>query len=290
MPRRAAAASVHRPLARGSTFRRATDPFRARVRQARTVDLDLLGAAALTGPALLGALVVLALIDSTSFGTLLIPIWLMLAPGRLRRSRILVYLATVAGFYLLVGVVLLTVASTALPQLTTLAASTAFLWAQLVVGVALLVLSFFIGGKRARARRGQGRFARWRERAVTDAADDRSSVGPLMGLAVAAAGVEVASMLPYLVGIGLISTSDLDAASRVLVLVGYCVVMVLPALVLLGVRSIASGAIESGLTRFSAWMERNAAETTAWIVGILGFLLARAAATELGLFEALDRL
>ena len=110
---------------------------------------------------------------------------------------------------------------------------------------------------------------------------------PLMGLAVAGAGVEVASMLPYLIGIGLLSTSEVDAATRVLLLVGYCVVMVLPALVLLGIRSVASRAIESGLARISGWMERHAAETTAWIVGILGFLLARAAAVELGLFDAL---
>ncbi len=72
-------------------------------------------------------------------------------------------------------------------------------------------------------------------------------------------------------------------------LAGYCLVMVLPALVLLGVRSVASRSIESGLRRMSAWMERNAA-TTAWIVGIIGFLIARSAAAELGLFEVLDRL
>ncbi|HEY6801566.1 MAG TPA: GAP family protein [Agromyces sp.] len=248
------------------------------------MQFDLLGGIALTGPALLGALALLALIDSTSFGTLLIPIWLMLVPGRLRRSRILVYLATVAGFYLLVGLLLLTVATFALPQLEALASTAPFLWVQLIVGAAMLITSFFIGGKRARERKGPGRLTRWRERAVTDAAEERSSVAPLMGLAVAAAGVEVASMLPYLVAIGLLSTSEFDAATRGLVLVGYCIVMVLPALVLLAIRSIASRAIEAGLARMSAWMERNAAETTAWIVGIIGFLLARAAAVDLELF------
>ncbi|MGI9825067.1 GAP family protein [Agromyces sp. Marseille-Q5079] len=249
------------------------------------MDLDLLSGGALTGPALLGALAVLALIDSTSFGTLLIPIWLMLVPGRLRRSRIVLYLATVAGFYLVVGLVLLTVAAVALPQLMELASTAPFLWAQFIVGAALLVGSFFLGGKRK--REGPGRFARWRERAVADASEERSSVLPLMGLAVAAAGVEVASMLPYLIGIGLLSSSDLEAPARVLALVGYCVVMVLPALVLLVVRSVASRAIEPALARLSGWMERNAAETTGWIVGILGFLLARAAAVELGLFDSL---
>lgn len=36
--------------------------------------------------AFIGVLVVLALVDSTSFGTLLIPIWLLLTPGKLRIS------------------------------------------------------------------------------------------------------------------------------------------------------------------------------------------------------------
>jgi len=244
---------------------------------------DLLGGAALTGPALLGALALLALVDSTSFGTLLIPTWLLLAPGRLRPGRILIYLATVAGFYLLVGIALLTAAATAMPQLMTLAATPAFLWAQLIAGAALLVGSFFIGGKRKRT--GPGRFARWRERAVTDVAGDGGTLLPLMGLAVAAAAVEVASMLPYLVGIGLLSTSEFDAATRLLVLAGYCVVMVLPALVLLGLRLVAARAMEDPLARLGAWMEKNAAEATAWIVGIIGFLLAREAAVELGVLD-----
>ena len=36
-------------------------------------------------------------------------------------------------------------------------------------------------------------------------------------------------------------------------------------------------------------MQRTGAENTAWIIGILGFLIARAAATELGLFDLLSR-
>jgi hypothetical protein len=243
----------------------------------------------LTGAALVGALAVLALIDSTSFGTLLIPIWLMLVPDRLRRSRIILYLATVAGFYFVVGLVLLTVATAALPQLETLSTTVPFLLAQLIVGAALLITSFFIGKRKRSGEHGPGRLARWRERAVTDASGERSGMLPLMGLAVTAAGVEVASMLPYLVAIGLLSTSEFDAVTRVLVLIGYCIVMVSPALVLLGIRSIASRAIDSGLARISGWMERNAAETTAWIVGIIGFLLARAAAVDLGLFDGVVR-
>lgn len=67
--------------------------------------------------ALFGSLAVLALIDSTSFGTLLIPIWLLLHPGRIRSGRILVFLFTVAAFYFAVGVAVVLGADAFLPQI-----------------------------------------------------------------------------------------------------------------------------------------------------------------------------
>jgi hypothetical protein len=39
------------------------------------------------------------------------------------------------------------------------------------------------------------------------------------------------------------------------------------------------------LARVSGWMQRNSAENTAWIVGIVGFLLARDAVVVLDLFR-----
>jgi hypothetical protein len=64
----------------------------------------------------------------------------------------------------------------------------------------------------------------------------------------------------------------------------YCLVMVLPALALLGARLVARRAVEPLLERINAWMTKHAASTTAWVVGIVGFLLARDAAGRLGLF------
>lgn len=55
---------------------------------------------------LLPVLVGLALIDSRSFGTLAISVWLLMAPGRVRVARVLTYLVTIGGFYYGIGVVL----------------------------------------------------------------------------------------------------------------------------------------------------------------------------------------
>ncbi|MEE6287879.1 GAP family protein [Georgenia sp. MJ173] len=236
---------------------------------------------------LLAPLGVLALIDSTSFGTLLIPVWFLLAPGRLRPGRILVFLGTVAGFYLLLGLVLVAGMGTFLGDVGRLLDNPVVARAQLVVGVGLVVWSFFIGKKK---RDGNGRLLRWRDRAMAEG----TGLGGLMGLALAAALVEVASMLPYLAATGLIGAADLSWPQRVLVLAAYCLVMILPALVLLALRLVARRLVTPLLDRISRWMAKNGGETTAWIVGIVGFLIARDALVRvpeiLGFINALDAL
>lgn len=222
--------------------------------------------------ALLLTLAGLALVDSTSFGTLLIPLWLMTSPRGLRPARVLLFLGVVAGFYLVVGVALLLGGAAVASELgEEVAGSTALLWVQLALGVALLGASFRMGKGRS------GRLLRWRDRA----AGGEGSTGGIVSLALIAATLEVATMLPYLGAIGLLAGSDLAVGAQVGVLAAYCVVMVVPALVLLGGRLLARSAVEPRLERFSAWLERTGAETTAWVLGIAGFLVARDAAVRL---------
>ncbi|MBD8063738.1 GAP family protein [Oceanitalea stevensii] len=218
-------------------------------------------------------LAVLALVDSTSFGTLLIPIWFLLTPGRVRVGRILVFLGTVAGFYLLLGIALVAGLGAVLGDLDTVLENPLVARLQLVLGTAMLVGSFFVGRKRPGEPARPGRLLRWRERAMGTETD--TGVGGLVTLALAAALLEVATMLPYLAATGIIGSSSLAAPARLGVLAAYCVVMVLPALLLLGGRLAAARLVQPLLERVAAWMERTGGETTAWIVGIVGFLVAR---------------
>ena len=149
------------------------------------------------------------------------------------------------------------------------------LWAQLVAGVALFFWSFRLErGNRTAA--GSGRLLRWRERALTDG----GGVAALAGLALTAAAAEVTTMLPYLAAIGMITTAALPGTQIALVMAGYCLTMITPALVLLVARTAAGKHVIPLLTRLSDWMIRSNA--VAWIVGIVGFLLARDAAFRLG--------
>ena len=228
---------------------------------------------------LLAQLAVLALLDSLSFGTLLIPLFFLLAPTRPRPGRMLGYLAVIAGFYFAVGLALAAGFSGIVTGLGGFLDSPGAQIGQLLLGGALLAAAFLIPTKPKEGAK-PGRLARLRDRAMGE-----GGTLPLLGLALGAGAVELATMLPYLGAIGLLTGAGLPVASTVTVLAGYCLLMIAPALLLLVGRTVAGRLVEPQLRRLAAWLERTGGETTAWILGIVGFILAREAATALDLFD-----
>ena len=247
--------------------------------------------------ALLGTLFVLALIDSTSFGTLLIPLWLMAVPGRLRPQRVLVFVATVAIFYWGVGLALLWGADLVFDDIARVMESAAGLVLVLVAGILLIIWSYRleVRAKKQKTDGTAGPTSRWRARAMgtsddTDAVAgtrQRSGLLALVALALAAATVELGSMLPYLGAIGALTASDLDWPATAVVLAGYCLLMIAPALSLLAVRVVGASRVEPVLARLEAWLTRNASTTLSWVVGIVGVLLVIHAVRS-GVFSVLD--
>lgn len=258
------------------------------------------------------SLALLALLDGLSVGTLLIPVFLLLAP-RVRANRVLLYLVTIAGFYLVVGALFMLGLVNLVDVAQDFLSSTAGLVVRLVFGAALLIIAIAMPTKEKRRQpvttpagpidgaavagapyeRPSGghsddpasgsRVARWRDRLLSD----RAAPGTVMAVALGAGLVEVATMLPYLVAMGMLSEAELAMPLRFAALAGYCAVMIAPALLLLALRLLAAPLVRRPLERLAAWLERTAAENTAWIIGIVGFLVARSAASELGLFDAL---
>lgn len=218
---------------------------------------------------LAAGLIVLSLIDSTSFGTLLIPIWLLLTPGRLQPGRILTYLFTVAGCYLVIGVALsfgvtpgLQFAQSALAGVP----EAPLRVVQLFVGVGLIALSYWLEARARRQGDNPGALQRWRERAMTG----QSSARALTKLAAVATALEVATMLPYLIAVGLISHAGIGWLGSGLSLGAYCVVMIVPALALTAVRFAAHDKVDALLQRLNNWLTKNNAKLLGWTVGGLG--------------------
>ncbi len=238
------------------------------------------------GPwALLGILAVLALIDSTSFGTLLIPVWLLMAPGRLRAGRLVVYLSVVAGAYALIGLVLLASLVLFGDQLLTwfdsARESQAFLLGQAALAAGLVWYSLRLdpwteAGKQKKRQReaAQGtadRVSRFRSRAVGQGS--QGGLGPLLALALAAVGLEIATLIPYLAGIGLVAAAAPQLPGSALMIIFYCVVMITPVLLLLAGRLVAQRLLERPLVKLEAFLSRHANGTIALILFLLGLFL-----------------
>lgn len=241
-------------------------------------------------PSSLAVLPVLALVDSTSAGTLLVPVWLLLAP-RVRPRAVVGYLAVVAVAYAVLGALLLAGAeaiTAAVEGVDAAGRPEAVLVAQLGLGLALLAWALLPDRWRRRrpavgsaGERGgdaaPGRLARWRDRAASGTAP-----GALLALAAIAVLLEAATMLPYLGAVALLAASGLTTGPALLVIAGYCLVMVAPALVLVALRVLAARRVEPALVRLDRWSRRAGGEAVLWVAGIAGFLLARDAVAGLG--------
>lgn len=243
-------------------------------------------------PVTLAALAGLALVDSTSLGTLVLPLLLLLAP-RVDVRRYAAYLAVVGGLYAALGVALVLGAGALRDVVLDLGDVTWLRWVQLVVGVVLLaagavgdkVLAWWRRrpGHAERAsggpREGADRAGTWAERLVGPDASYRAVVG----VALAAVLVEVASMLPFLAAVGLITAADLPVVGTVGIVAAYAVVMVAPALLLLGVRLALRDRVEAPLARLAAWLRRVTDGAVYWVFAVVGLLVAGDAAGALGL-------
>lgn len=218
---------------------------------------------------LVGSLVALALVDSTSFGTLLIPLLLVLANRGVAWRPMLTYLGTVIVFYFLLGIGLVFGLDIVLSALNDAVSDRTLRFLQLGLGVSLLAGSFFVD------QIGRGRHRRSRLAGVT------KNPRAMSALALTATAVEAASMFPYLAAIGLLSTVEMSGTASIPILFGYCLVMVLPALVLLGLAGTIGARIWARLERFSSLMERGTSGALGWIVGIAGFFIASDAVSRI---------
>lgn len=223
---------------------------------------------------LLIGLIALALIDSTSIGTLLIPIWLLLDHRRVSASSMMTYLLTISGFYLLVGIAIMlgadllsgfegAVSANEEPASDSISQLVLAL-AQLAIGIWLFRISYRFDSSKPGAA---DRVGRWKQKA----AEATTSARFLMGLALFAAMAEVATMLPYLGAIAMLTSAGLAWPLAVVLMTAYCLIMILPALVLLGLRLVLGERIKPTLLRIDSWITRNAETALGWVLGIAGF-------------------
>ena len=238
------------------------------------------------------SLVILALIDSTSIGTLVIPLWLLLRGRREAIGKVLAYLMVIAGFYWVIGVLLRSGLLLIDPSFFE---HRFFRLAGMAVGALMIVWALAYrtdaqkaasARKKAAARVGAGHQAHAAE--STEATDQvpkrlRGRLGTaletrigLVALALFAGLLELPTMLPYLAAVGVMQGAGWGTSVQLLALIGYCLVMIVPALALVGARALAGPRIEAWMQKMGSKAAVYAQETLGWVVGIAGYLLIRA--------------
>lgn len=208
-------------------------------------------------------LIGLALVDSIGVGTLAVPLWMMLRPS-FRVRVVLLHLSVLGLVYFGVGVALWVATdglSVAIPGDA---------WTRLAVGPVVLVMGLVCD------RRRRDPSSAWWTRPPR-------SVRGVVVLAVAVAAVEVATMLPYFAAIDAVVESGLGWGFSVLLLAGYALVTLSPALVLLIVRVFAQEYVSSLTPTLLRRVDRWSGDVSATVLLVVGALLAADAAIELNL-------
>lgn len=225
----------------------------------------------------------LALVDSLSAGTLVIPIALIFMWRRVRVGLLGTYLATIATAYFGLGVALLLGFDAAVTRLSGVDETDWFRWVTLVLGAGLFVFGVFSPNpKKHTATQSTGAEVP-KSRASRLAKSASLSVTGMVGLALGAAVVEAATMLPYLGAMGIIQSMSFGFSGKVALIAGYCIIMILPAIFVAVMAGFAGPAIFPRLERAMRRLEYEAKVTLLWIAAIVGGYMAMSSALRLGL-------
>lgn len=259
-------------------------------------------------------LFILALIDATSIGTLIIPIWLLLR-SEYRRAipRVIAYLAILAFFYAVVGLLLRSgwdLGAALIPEGFFQQPALRLLGLVLGAGMIIWALTYKTDAQKEAALAKTGA----KTGAAADAgvprtqADPTTTVQPdvpknlrgllagaldtkfgVLVLALVAGLLELPTMLPYLGAMTVLKNSGWAEPTQLIALGLYCLVMILPALLLVGVRALAGERLDGWLQRVGVKLGRYAQETLGWVVGIAGYLLIRSSLSGTDLQSLFER-
>ncbi|SDM61696.1 GAP family protein [Actinomyces ruminicola] len=220
------------------------------------------------------ALVGLALLDSTSLGTLVIPLGLVVRRRRVDPGPMSVYFLTVCTVYAALGLALMAGIDVAAGVILPLTRTDAVRWLGLVLGAGLALFGILAPNPKKPS-------ASDPERSTARPAP--IGLGSTIALGLGAALTEAATMVPYIAATGIIAGMDLGWGGRLVVLVGYCLVMIMPAGVLIGVAALYGERLFGRLERMVPRLEYEAKVTLLWIAAIIGLRMAAINASALGL-------
>ena len=200
-------------------------------------------------------LVGLALVDSLSVGTFVIPLGLIIVWRGLKPRLFGTYLLTILIAYFGLGMALL-LGFTALSSV------------MLIVGILLAAYGILAPTPKKRDHTGDD------SPQMTKLQTIASAPGAMVSLALGACVIEAATMLPYLAAVGIVKSFELPFTVKALIMAGYCIVMIVPALIAGVLARIMGPTITRTMARWQPRLEYEAKVTLLWIAAIAGIIIA----------------
>lgn len=225
-------------------------------------------------------LIGLALVDSLSVGTLVIPLTLLLRWGRLRTIPYATYLGTITVAYFALGITLMLGFAGIGPIITEATQTDWAPWVTLVLGAALALFGIVAPNPR-KPEPGETNLP-------TDTTKmqkaTRAGLAGMVSLALGAAVIEAATMLPYLAAIGIMQSFEITPLLRLALLAAYCIIMVLPAMLAGAAMGLVGDRLADRLQRWIPRLNYEAKVTLLWIAAIVGITMVYRSATALNLW------
>lgn len=215
----------------------------------------------------------LALLDSLSLGTLVIPLALIVHWRAVRVPALATYLVTVAAVYFLLGLGLLLGFASLGSVAERVTQTDVFPWITLILGAALAIFGIF-GPDPKKPEPGQ---------LPKRAAGTTSSLPRMVALGLGASLTEVATMLPYIAAMGIIGSWEIPSAAKAGSVGIYCLIMIVPTVILATLALLFGQKFFPRLERLIPRLEYEAKVTLLWIAAIVGiYMVANSVATIRG--------
>lgn len=209
-------------------------------------------------------LIGLALLDSLSIGTLVIPLGLILLWRSVRVPALAAYLITVAAVYFALGVAMLLGFTGLSSYVEQLVDTPVFPWITLVLGAVLAIYGIFGPDP---VKPVPGELPKQLSKPIG------TSLPKMIILGLGASLTEAATMLPYIAAMGIISDWDTPMAGQVAAIGVYCVIMIAPAVLLATIALVAGQKVFPRLEKALPRLQYEAKVTLLWIAAIVGIYM-----------------
>ena len=210
------------------------------------------------------SLVGLALLDSLSIGTLVIPLGLILLWRSVRVPALAAYLTTVAAVYFALGVAMLLGFTGLGSYVERITDASAFPWITLVMGAILAIFGIFAPNP---VKPAPGELPKQLNKPI------QTSLPKMIILGLGASLTEAATMLPYIAAMGIISDWDTPMAGQVAAIGAYCGIMIAPTVILAMIALVAGQKFFPRLEKAVPRLQYEAKVTLLWVAAIVGIYM-----------------